>query len=181
MRHRRTGQRRGVLRQAPGALGGDATGKAAVGPVEASAPEPLLVGANFAAPSCTCIKAGTLSSMPVARKLEIRSGRGPGDLLGVGDEVAVADANDLADLRIAACEVSCICPGRRTGPVNISSMYASPTARSASSPRFPSAARWKSNLPSFLAALASSMCQATYRICRLILQILGADLQTTLN
>jgi hypothetical protein len=28
--------------------------------------------------------------------------------------------------------------------------------------------------PSFLAALASSMCQATHRICRLILQILGA-------
>jgi hypothetical protein len=41
--------------------------------------------------------------------------------------------------------------------------------------------------PIVLAALAvrqsatSSMCQATYRICRLILQILGADLQTTLN
>ncbi len=45
------------------------------------------------------------------------------------------------------------------GSINISSMYASPIARSASSPRFPSAARWKSNLPSFLAALASSMCQ----------------------
>jgi hypothetical protein len=38
--------------------------------------------------------------------------------------------------------------------VSISSMCASPIARSASSPRFPSAARWKSNLPSFLAALA---------------------------
>jgi hypothetical protein len=35
---------------------------------------------------------------------------------------------------------ACICPGRRIESVNISSMYASPIARSASSPRFPSAA-----------------------------------------
>jgi hypothetical protein len=43
--------------------------------------------------------------MSVARKLEIRSGGEARDLLGVGDEVAVAEANDIADLGIAACDV----------------------------------------------------------------------------
>jgi hypothetical protein len=103
--------------------------------------------------------------MPVARKLEIRSGERPETWSGVGDEVAVADANDLADLRIVACDVY-VHLYREAGRVGQHLVdVCIVTTGSASSPRFPSAARWKSNLPSFLAAaLASSMYQATYRI-----------------
>jgi hypothetical protein len=98
----------------------------------------------------------------------------------------VADANDLADLGIAACDYVHLSGEADRVDQHLVAVYiadrqkrlfAALSLRCALEEQSPIVLGRSGSS----AIGTSSMCQATYQICRLILQILGADLQTTLN
>ena len=88
------------------------------------------------------IAATTFSSIPLAKNgAELRRADAR-HALGPREEVAVAFAHDRANLRVVARGVGLhLRPSAGSGRA-AAPMYASPMASSASSPRFPSVARW---------------------------------------